>query len=280
MSIHIGALINGVLTPQAATPFKFPGGETHLKFSEFNEKVTWVADVRGAVADDLIALGMVADVSAERGDQLAVLLPYLPGARADKGQPEGAYVYAGIVNSFGAGNVIALDPHSQMAAGWWHNLTAADTLPLVLRAINQAGAKFDGVIAPDIGAKDRAEAVAVELGVDVYQVRKTRDFDSGKILRIDAPVIPRLGKYLVVDDICDGGGTFRGVAAATALSRENLSLWITHGIFSGEADKLRHSYRDILTTDSHPGCFRVGVATQIVPTFSHMFQTLLGKLNV
>jgi ribose-phosphate pyrophosphokinase len=117
--------------------------------------------------------------------------------------------------------------------------------------------------------------VAADLGVDLYIADKKRDFDTGKILGIEmTEPLPKTGRYLVVDDICDGGGTFMGLANAIDLPKDQLGLWVTHGIFSGNAHLLRDHYRNIYTTDSHPGNNRVGVATMVVPTRSYMFQNL------
>jgi len=54
-----------------------------------------------------------------------------------------------------------------------------------------------------------------------------------------------------VDDICDGGGTFLGLA--TALKEKNagkLSLIVSHGIFSKGFEELNKSFDTVFTTNS------------------------------
>jgi len=57
---------------------------------------------------------------------------------------------------------------------------------------------------------------------------------------------------IIVDDICDGGGTFIGLAEE--LRRRNaasLYLYVTHGIFSKDADvKLLDHFAKVYTTNS------------------------------
>ncbi len=61
------------------------------------------------------------------------------------------------------------------------------------------------------------------------------------------------GKYLVVDDICDGGGTFLGLAdkfwKQTSIS--TLDLYVTHGIFSKGVRELLRMYHNVYSTDSY-----------------------------
>ena len=56
---------------------------------------------------------------------------------------------------------------------------------------------------------------------------------------------------LIVDDICDGGGTFIGLA--NELKNKNagkLYLAVSHGIFSRGFDDLEKCFTKIFTTDS------------------------------
>ena len=57
---------------------------------------------------------------------------------------------------------------------------------------------------------------------------------------------------LVVDDICDGGGTFLLLAEALRKAgiHNDLELYVTHGIFSKGTDALYKSYCPIYTTNS------------------------------
>lgn len=282
MTVYLKAHERGVgLNREVAELFHFPGGEVHLKDVGDHRSPTtaWIADVRFHNADDLVAAAQLANVAHSHQAPFVLFLPYLPAARADKGLPLGCRVYADIINAMNPQQVVGIDPHSPMMGRYLRNLTSLSPGPLIHRALSEAGHldRYDGVIAPDKGAHDRAMKVAVELDIDYYEAQKIREFDTGKILSIQIEKLPGNGKYLVVDDICDGGGTFIGLANALGLDNTQLGLWVTHGIFSGNAPVLRRSYQHIYTTDSHPGHARIGCATMVVPTETYMLQNMSEK---
>lgn len=258
----------------AAEVFQFPGGEYDLKNvyeSEWSGG-TWVADVRGADPADLVAAGLLGNAK-DWSHGFTLMLPYLPAARADRGRPCGAQVYANLVNALGADLVITIDPHSAMMPKEVKNLRVVDTWSLIESALH--GQKIDTVIAPDKGAVERASKVADKLDVPLIVARKERDFETGKLLSYDIPKLDPTKQHLVVDDICDGGGTFILLAQAAGVPKSQLNLWVTHGIFSGAATNLRNYYERILTTDSHPGHNRVGCATTIVPVYPAMHEAMI-----
>ncbi|MAX71916.1 MAG: hypothetical protein CMC76_12600 [Flavobacteriaceae bacterium] len=56
---------------------------------------------------------------------------------------------------------------------------------------------------------------------------------------------------LIVDDICDGGGTFIGLAKELKKHNAgNLYLAVSHGIFSKGLEELNQYFTKIFTTDS------------------------------
>ncbi|QGJ93091.1 phosphoribosyl pyrophosphate transferase [Mycobacterium phage Calm] len=270
------------LLRNAAKPFRFPGGEVHLQdiLPEDAGRMVYVADVRGADLEELMAAAMWADVAHDREMQFVLMVPYLPAARADRGEPCGKYVYAKFIETMGADLVLTIDQHSKAGEQWFSNLVDLDPLPLLDRALeSQAHWRYDAIIAPDKGAKNRAEAVAKHYGLDLVVCDKQRDFATGKITGYKVPPLPSSGKYLVVDDICDGGWTFTRLASDSFIPRGHLDLWVTHGIFSGAATNLRNYYGRIMTTDSHPGHNRNGVSTSIVPVFTYLYNEMVKGLK-
>ena len=83
-------------------------------------------------------------------------------------------------------------------------------------------ADYVGLICPDAGAAKRTEAVAEALALPVFYARKKRDFATGRLSGFACEPLPPEGRLIVVDDICDGGGTFRGLAEATGLAPQRL----------------------------------------------------------
>lgn len=266
-------------TVDVLEPFTFPAGEAHIKgFESLNldDYEYFIADVRGHDPQDLFHLNMWAsglDELVATGDPnypvKYVILPYIPGARADRGAPFGAKVYASFFNSMFLDNIIMLDPHSEVAPLLYENgekFPAANVIEfpferIIKREIQDATSDvrpqiYNGVIAPDKGAQGRAARAAKVMGVPVYTAGKTRDFETGKLAGFHMEdELPATGKFLIVDDICDGGGTFVGLAAVIKKTNPNvkLDLWVTHGVFSQGFDWLEEAFDTIHTTNSYFG---------------------------
>lgn len=271
MSIHLLAQTpEGWLAPATMVPFQFPGGEYHLKDVNPTEEPAGAVFYGSDVAE-LLQLGLWADVMHQLGKPAIAYIPYFPAARADRGIPFGAKVYADMVNGFGLDEVVIFDPHSSVIVELIHNVRVVDSAPLVAHAVGNAQKNgYVGVIAPDKGAVARAQRAAAALKLPLFKATKERDFDTGKLLKFEVEPLPEQGSLLIVDDICDGGGTFLGLAEVTGLPPERLSLWVSHGIFSGKANLLTEKFSRIYTTDSHPGARREDVGALVTPVFPHL----------
>lgn len=250
---------------------KFPAGEAHVRLLADDEQyipelAIWIAD-SGTLNDDLVGLAMYADYARQRGFDPVLFAPYFPGARQDRGNPFGAKVYADLVNAMGFKEVIILDPHSDVIVQQINNVRVLDVTYILKRSIMGRGefmnTNWAGVIAPDAGAVKRTQRVADALRLPMFKAEKHRDFKTGKLTGFSCEDLPEEGRLLVVDDICDQGGTFLGLVEATGLDRERLALWVTHGVFSGRANQLREAFGKIYTTDSHAGARREDVDAQV-----------------
>lgn len=272
MSIHLLAQApEGWLAPAHMTPFQFPGGEYHLKDVDPDEKSAG-AVLYGSDTAELVQLGLWADAIHQLGQKAIAYIPYFPAARADRGVPFGGKIYADLVNGFNLDEVVIFDPHSPVIVELLNNVRVVDSAALVAHAVGDVeAAGYVGVIAPDKGAVPRAQRAADALGLPLFKATKERDFETGKLLKFEVEELPAEGRLLIVDDICDGGGTFLGLADVTGLPKERLSLWVSHGIFSGRANLLTEKFSRIYTTDSHPGARREDVGALVTPIFPHLF---------
>jgi len=268
--------------------FTFPAGEAHIKGAESEQKFVYqIADLRGADSHELFQLAMWADAVKRRRERSVLILPYIPGARADRGTPWGANVYAQFIGKLGIDQIITLDPHSKVIVDKlnWHSIDDITVFPfqrIIKRELGDKGDYYDhpyvGVISPDYGAVERAFAAASVLHVPLYKGGKVRDFESGKLTGFACEELPPDGKLLVVDDICDGGGTFIGLAEATGLPHDRLDLWVTHGIFSKGLNELVQHFDHIYTTDSYPADDDIVISDHVtrIPVLPY----LIGEINV
>ncbi|MBP1325087.1 ribose-phosphate pyrophosphokinase [Leucobacter exalbidus] len=263
MTITLHALsADGTTVPSAVEPFQFPGGEWHLRLPA--EETPSHATLTGCDANDFIVLGLWADWVRSTGYRAVAHIPYLPAARADRGVPFGAKIYAALINAAELDEVVCFDPHSPVAPSLITNIRIVESTGVITERVLPHG-DYTAIMAPDAGAVHRAQLVADRAGLPLFTATKSRDFATGKLLGFHAPEgLPDAGRVLIVDDICDGGGTFMGLAEATGLDRSRLDLWVSHGIFSGRAAQLTERFGRIFTTDSHPGSTHAALAPTII----------------
>lgn len=241
---------------------RMPAGEAHVtdvewRKGEVGRFITVIND--GHIADDMINLRMIADAYRRDKKQMPnLIMPYLPGARQDRRKPGEALsskVYADLINACGFEAVFCLDPHSDVMPAFIDNCVVVSIADLFNHGLFKKSLddikQYNAIIAPDAGASKRAHSVADVLGIPVYQATKHRDMATGRLSNFKCENLPADGKFLVVDDICDGGGTFFGLANAINVPPERLGLWVTHGIFSGKANEiLPTKYGRVFTTNS------------------------------
>lgn len=194
-----------------------------------------------------------------------LVLPYLPYGRADRrfceGDCHGLKVFGEMLNGLRFHRIRTLDVHSFRAQKYVPNLVDISARGLIAKAfasISDMG-HHPAILLPDEGAKRYAFDGAVEC-------HKRRDEATGKLSGFEVPRFEQ-DSALIVDDICDGGGTFIGLAkeinkwdegaSAVAYSThtpypkaKKLYLYVTHGIFSKGLGQLLKHFEKIYTTDS------------------------------
>ena len=197
------------------------------------------------------ALFMVDAVNWSGGWVKNLILPYLPGARQDRVNPTGDVLFtsasvAKMINDRHFGSVVYVDPHSHVMPSF---LGAKREYPLT-RIYKRLPTTYAGIISPDKGALARAGYAAEVMRLPIISGGKTRDVATGQLTGFHVDSLEAGGHYLVVDDICDGGGTFIGLAEKIAEQGATADLYVTHGIFSKGLDGLLNHFGTIFTTDS------------------------------
>lgn len=239
--------------------FLFPGGEPHAVIDPHRvagERV-WIECPFLDPVDFLYFLATVDAVQRCHPRRLGLYIPYFPGARQDHpvlGTPYTLGIFADMVNALRADAVVVVDPHSPAVASALYcceEIAAAE----ILKGLDR---KYNGLICPDSGARRRVKDVSEALGgLPILPGSKLRDGATGKLSGFHVQPPSVMGRYLVVDDICDGGGTFIGLADAfratgSLADASILDLYVTHGIFSKGFRDLNQRYEHIITTDSRP----------------------------
>jgi ribose-phosphate pyrophosphokinase len=85
------------------------------------------------------------------------------------------------------------------------------------------------------------------------QCLKTRDTKTGALsgFSIADPLIVKGRNVVIIDDICDGGGTFIGLAQVLLeAGAQSLRLGVTHGLFTKGLAPLHAVFSQIHTLDT------------------------------
>lgn len=252
---------------------QYPSGE--WRWSEDNRNLSDYThmSIYTTRIEEIIQAMFVADSFGVSNGEKEIYIPFLPGARQDR-RMEGINsdklrtlesVYDEIsVRNFKT--IYTLDLHNPKAVvglGAFSAFARRSIMrtPIInkdMRFIQQAVKsqyhnKWTGIIAPDEGAITRATQAAEALEVPlVVEASKKRDTETGKITGFAVAGNLEPGNYLMVDDICDGGGTFIGLAdeIKDRYAGVYLDLFVTHGIFSQGTEELSKRFDIIYTTNS------------------------------
>jgi ribose-phosphate pyrophosphokinase len=230
----------------------YPGGELQVRFNagfaeavKLADRVRIVARVTGAKQILELALLASAVEGLGIGKGLDLVLPYLPYGRADRrfteGDCHGLEVFGNIVASMAPRTVVSFDTHSAVAHLKMPNFEDVSPLPLIQTAAVrfsevERGSVDINILYPDEGASKRYSLPAEVTGnvasvrLHFFHATKVRNAASGRLERFDVPEMP-VRPTLIVDDICDGGGTFIGIAKELGPAWK-LGLYVSHGIFS------------------------------------------------
>jgi ribose-phosphate pyrophosphokinase len=164
-----------------------------------------------------------------------------------------------IINSQGYSKVYVMDPHSDVLEAVINNFAKYDNFKLVKFALERIDNKNDArerivLVSPDAGAYKKIFDVAKEFGIqNIITANKVRDLKTGNIIRTEILTFGNKDlKYVIVDDICDGGRTFVELAKVMKDSRPTAKVYlvVTHGIFSAGFNKLNEVIDGIFTTNS------------------------------
>lgn len=237
--------------------FTFSGGEPHIKIApdfDVNRKVTITHRLNSF--NDLGLLCVTVDALRRMDVKIIELfIPYFPAARQDRvmipGEPLSVKVYADIINAMQLNKVFVFDAHSEVTPALLNNSIVIPNYTFIKEVLNRIGENVK-LISPDGGALKKIYKVSEFLGgVEVVECSKSRDVKTGKLSGFKVYNDDLEGMdCLIVDDICDGGGTFVGLAEE--LKKKNagkLYLAVSHGIFNKGFEVL-NCFDGIFTTNS------------------------------
>ena len=217
--------------------YEFPDGQNQIWFASRHEATRAKVCLNHPAILDLVS--QIPDAIGP----ISLMVTYLYGARSDK-STSGTRVVCNVAAKTRSmleqvarsRELTILAPHDS------NDLASEICLEVEL-------SQYDGIVFPDASAKARLRWL-MNSGREEIVFEKERDQQTGEIVGLKPVTGLRAGRYLVADDICDGGATF--VQVAQKLPACKVDLAVTHGIFSGGAlDRLcAAGYGQIWTTNS------------------------------
>lgn len=235
----------------------FPDGQPHVALDP--DALATAIDVHGDVeiiaridsAARLVDVALLIDavrsaVVAKRPDtKINLSVSYWLGARMDRrigpGQPATLDVLAAMLDPLleYVATFRVLDPHSPATLQAFedvHVLVPDALVAFALADMEQRLGARPVVVIPDKGAVLRTSGILERLGSThaTATCLKKRDSSTGALSGFALESGDVQGAHcLIVDDICDGGGTFSGIAGVLReAGAASVSLLVTHGVFS------------------------------------------------
>ena len=237
--------------------FVFHGGEPHIRIQEAlssDDEVTITTRIHNF--NNVGLLLIATDALRRMGIKtIHLFLPYFPAARQDRvmmtGEALSVKVYADLINAQKYESVTILDAHSEVTPALLNQVQNIPNHHFVASCLEKISDYI--LISPDGGALKKVYKLSQFLGgMPVVECSKMRAIKTGKLSGFTVYNNDLKGKTcVIVDDICDGGGTFLGLAKE--LKQKNcgkLILIVTHGIFSKGLEILEEVFDHIYTTDS------------------------------
>lgn len=250
-------LINEEKSDIKYTLTRFPDGEIQITLGEFSRKDDVEVHCRITNAEELFILMQVADVLNRHEVVWELKIFYLMGMRMDRvmdfNRPFTLKVVADTILNLGCENISLFEPHSERS----YNLlnTGKDLYPEseLYDKLNPQGIDVYEdylVVYPDRGAYlrylDRSTVVA----------EKVRNSKTGMIesIKITNPEMFATNDkpIMVVDDLCDAGGTFVGLAAEIRkYTDREINIFVTHMVNRKGIENLSKAYNHVYFTNSY-----------------------------
>lgn len=271
MSIKInGFPVEEVTFPNGEVSFKFPD---HILNSARGFQDVFNVEVNINNSSDLVRFLLFQDMLRENTstyDHCHLELPFFPYSRADrrfKDMPFSLKTFCNMINMDFWDTVTTYDVHNPVPIEEYLGIKFENSM---FKSAKAASAIFMGhvkdhstvcIVAPDAGSYERAVNFYQEIedftSLGGYNVNfkslifdKVRDESSGKILNIKpADRVPEADLYVLVDDICDAGGTFLGVADHLPKDKKKI-LFVTHGYFSKGTQLLTDAFDAVYTSST------------------------------
>jgi ribose-phosphate pyrophosphokinase len=233
---------------------KFSDGEIGVQFLEsIRGKFVFLVQSTFAPSDNLIELLLMID-AAKRASAYKVIavIPYYGFARQDrKDKPRvaiGSKLIANMLVAAGADRVITMDLHAPQIQGYFDiPVDHLDSSAVFIPYIENLKLKNLTFAAPDVGSANRIREIASYFEVEMVICDKHRKrANEIASMVVIGDVTDR--DIVIIDDICDTGGTLcKSAALLMEKGARSVRAMCTHPVLSGKAyENIQNSVLDEL----------------------------------
>ena len=232
---------------------RFPDGEVQISLSEFTHKDELCVKCRITNAEELFIVKQVLDI-LDRHDVIYDLnVFYLMGLRMDRvmdfNRPFTLKIIMEMLINSHVRYIGILEPHSEVV----YELFGKSNKFYQLTPDLSTRPDYESyqIVYPDAGAVERYSKFD-----SVISCSKVRDLETGKILeiKIDNPECVDGRPLMIYDDLCDGGGTFCGLAEALTklgVSKDQLNISVVHMVNPRGIENLSNNFNHVWFTNSY-----------------------------
>lgn len=234
---------------------RFPDGEVQISLGEFSHKDQVCVKCRITNAEELFIVTQVLDILDRHDVYYDVDIFYLMGMRMDRvmdfNRPFTLKVIAKMLSNSNAENINVLEPHSDVIHDYRLGNKLRALYPKEPTRPENWMSNYQLVL-PDAGAVERYGY----FNKNCITCSKVRDLATGKILeiKVDNPEKIRNQPLMIGDDLCDGGGTFCGIAEALGklgVPKERLNISVVHMVNPKGIENLSKNFNHVWITNSY-----------------------------
>ena len=240
---------------------RFADGEIYIEINENirGNSVFVIQSTSTPANDNLMELLLVIDaLKRSSAKTITAVIPYFGYARQDrKVAPRtsiSAKVVANLITDAGATRVVTVDLHAGQIQGFFDMpVDNLYTAPLFAKYIKKKLNKKKLIcVSPDVGGVARTRDLAKRIKADLAIIDKRRPAPGkSEVMNILGNVKDKT--CIIVDDIIDSGGTI--INAVNALIKNGANevyVFISHGVLSGDAaKKIKNSkIKKLVVTDT------------------------------
>lgn len=239
----------------------FSDGESKIRMVGAGKHCVIVQSTHPPTDTHLMQTLMMARKCADDGARdICAVIPYLAYARQDRAFLDGEVVsialVAKLLEAAGAGHIVTVDIHSQLAMSYFASMQNVSSIPLLADYASRMKLHRPVAVSPDAGGADRANEFAMRLKADAVALRKSRNKTTGEVAvdeKLDIDVSGR--DVILVDDMISSGGSI--IKAAELLRRKGAGkvyAMCAHALLIGDAAQKINAagVQDIISTNSVP----------------------------